>query len=54
MNETVTGGVSRRRSVSNAARSIMSRFSDTSRERQEPEYESEVVDLLDVIGKSQV
>ncbi|OCT45737.1 integral membrane protein [Cladophialophora carrionii] len=49
MNENVTGGVSRRRSVSNTARSIMSRFSDTSRERQGPEYESEVVDLLDVL-----
>ena len=48
MNET--GGVGRRRSVSNAARSIVSRFSDNSRERQEPEYESEVVDLLDVLG----
>ncbi|EXJ69883.1 uncharacterized protein A1O5_06956 [Cladophialophora psammophila CBS 110553] len=49
MNQNVTGGVSRRRSISNAARSIVSRMSDTSRERQEPEYESEVVDLLDVI-----
>ncbi|KIW92693.1 uncharacterized protein Z519_06540 [Cladophialophora bantiana CBS 173.52] len=49
MNQNVTGGVSRRRSISNAARSIMSRMSETSRERQEPEYESEVVDLLDVL-----
>ncbi|EXJ60881.1 hypothetical protein A1O7_05034 [Cladophialophora yegresii CBS 114405] len=49
MNENVTGGVGRRRSVSNTARSIMSRFSDTSRERQGPEYETEVVDLLDVL-----
>jgi hypothetical protein len=51
MNENVPG-VGRRRSVSNAARSIISRFSDTSRERQGPEYESEVVDLLDVLGES--
>ena len=53
MNENVAGGVGRRRSVSNAARSIISRFSDTSRERQGqgPDYESEVVDLLDVLGK---
>ena len=49
MNENVTGGAGRRRSVGNAARSMMSRFSDTSRERQDPEYESEVVDLLDVL-----
>ncbi|KIW29161.1 uncharacterized protein PV07_04997 [Cladophialophora immunda] len=49
MNENVTGGVSRRRSISNAARSIISRMSDTSRERQGPEYETEVVDLLDVL-----
>jgi hypothetical protein len=50
MNANITGsGVGRRRSVSNAARSIMSRFSENSRERQEPEYESEVVDLLDVL-----
>jgi hypothetical protein len=50
MNEAGAGGVSRRRSVSNAARSVLSRFSETSREREEPEYESEVVDLLDVLG----
>lgn len=52
MNENVTGVPGRRRSVSNAAQSIISRFSNQSRERQEPEYESEVVDLLDVLGKS--
>ncbi|KIV92745.1 hypothetical protein PV10_04016 [Exophiala mesophila] len=40
---------SRRRSVSNAARSVMSRFSDRSRERDEPEYDDQVVDLLDVL-----
>ena len=45
---------SRRRSVSNAARSVMSRFSDHSRERDEPEYDDQVVDLLDVLGKSLV
>lgn len=50
MNEAGAGGVGRRRSVSNAARSVFSKFSDQSRERQEPEYESEVVDLLDVLG----
>lgn len=47
-----TNKPSRRRSVSNAARSVMSRFSDHSRERDEPEYDDQVVDLLDVIGKS--
>jgi hypothetical protein len=52
MNENVTGGGSRRRSVSNTARSLMSRFSETSRDPQGPEYESDVVDLLDVLGKS--
>jgi len=50
MNESGAAGVGRRRSVSNAARSVLSRFSDHSREHQEPEYESEVVDLLDVLG----
>lgn len=50
MGEAGTGSVSRRRSVSNAARSVLSKFSDHSRERQEPEYETEVVDLLDVLG----
>ena len=51
MNENVTGAVGRTRSVSNAARSMISRFSDSSRDRQGPEYESEVVDLLDVLGR---
>jgi hypothetical protein len=42
---------SRRRSVSNAARSIRSRFSDNESETNPPhEYESEIVDYLDVIG----
>lgn len=49
MNE-MTGVPGRRRSVSNAARSVISRLSDHSRETQEPEYNSEVVDLLDVLG----
>ncbi len=53
MNENMNSGVGRRRSVSNAAQSIISRFSDTSRERsgQGPDYDAEVVDLLDVLGK---
>lgn len=51
MNEAGAGGIRRRRSISNTARSIMSRFSDPSRERQEPEYDSDVVDLLDVLGR---
>jgi hypothetical protein len=56
MNETIGAGTpSRRRSVGNAARSVMSRFSDHSRERvpqdQEGEYDMDVVDLLDVLGK---
>ena len=51
MNETTTGGVGRRRSVSNAARSVLNRFSDHSLERQGPEYESEVYDVLDVLGR---
>ncbi|KAJ9504218.1 hypothetical protein H2202_000274 [Exophiala xenobiotica] len=43
----VTGGIpGRRRSV---ARSVMSRFSDHSREQQDTEYDSDVVDLLDVL-----
>jgi len=46
----VAGTPHRRRSVSNAARSVISRFSDHSRERQETEYDSDVVDLLDVLG----
>lgn len=51
MGDAGAGGIGRRRSVSNAARSVFSRFSDNSRERQEPEYETEVVDLLDVLGR---
>ena len=52
MNEHITGGTGRRRSVSNTARSVLSRFSDGgSRERYGPEYESDVVDLLDVLGQ---
>ncbi len=53
MNDNVTGGVGRRRSVSNTARSFISRFSETSRERQPqgPDYDSDVVDLLDVLGE---
>ncbi|OAG45336.1 hypothetical protein AYO21_00684 [Fonsecaea monophora] len=49
MHENVTGVPGRRRSIGNAARSIISRMSDTSRERPGPEYENEVVDLLDVL-----
>ncbi|KAG9767994.1 hypothetical protein KCU88_g7339, partial [Aureobasidium melanogenum] len=51
-NEASSSGPSRRRSVSNAARSMVSRLSDHSTERRDhqgPEYESEVVDLLDVL-----
>lgn len=53
MNEAGAGGVGRRRSVSNAARSVLSKFSEHSRDPQEAEYESEVVDLLDVLGMIQ-
>ena len=52
MNAAGTGSVGRRRSISNTARSVISKFSDHSRERQEPEYNDDVVDLLDVLGKS--
>ncbi len=44
-------GVGRRRSVSNAARSMMSRFSDHENENPPHEYENDVVDYLDVIGR---
>lgn len=52
--EPSTSGNTGRRSVGNAARSIFSRRSDHSQERQGPqgsEYESDVVDLLDVLGR---
>ena len=47
-----TTGVGRRRSLSNAARSMASRLSSEDRGGYPPphEYETEVVDLLDVIG----
>jgi hypothetical protein len=46
-------GVGRRRSISNAARSIRSRLSgDNESARVHDDYEDEVVDLLDVIGMS--
>lgn len=48
--QTATG-VGRRRSVSNAARSMMSRFSDHEYENPPHEYENDVVDYLDVIGR---
>ncbi|KAK4939753.1 hypothetical protein LTR10_020037 [Elasticomyces elasticus] len=52
MNET-TDVPRRRRSVSNAARSVLSTFSNSSREREprepNPEYDSDVLDLLDVL-----
>ncbi len=53
MNETIPGMPGRRRSVGNRARSVVSRFSDHSRERAESEgeYNTEFVDLLDVLGK---
>lgn len=54
MNET-TETPRRRRSVSNAARSVLSNFSNSSRERERQgpnsEYDSDVVDLLDVLGR---
>jgi hypothetical protein len=46
------GGVGRRRGLSNAARSIVSRFSNEDHELPPHEYETEVVDYLDVIGMS--
>ncbi|EXJ91606.1 hypothetical protein A1O3_00154 [Capronia epimyces CBS 606.96] len=52
LGEPSPSGTSRRRSVGNAARSVLSRFSDHSRERAEyqgEEYGSDVVDLLDVL-----
>lgn len=49
--QTATG-VGRRRSVSNAARSIISRFSNEQNENPPHEYENEIVDYLDVIGKA--
>lgn len=45
-----TTGVGRRRSVSDAARSVMSRFSDREDALPSHEYEADVVDYLDVIG----
>lgn len=49
---TTVAGVGRRRSISNAARSIRSRFSaDDESTRLHDDYEDEVVDLLDVIGR---
>jgi len=54
MNET-TDVPRRRRSVSNAARSVLTTFSNSSREREprepNPEYDSDVLDLLDVLGR---
>ena len=44
-------GIGRRRSISNAARSFVSRFSnDDGSVQQANDYEDEVVDLLDTIG----
>ena len=52
LNRTHTAtGVGRRRSVSNAARSMMSRRSDHEYENPPHEYENDVVDYLDVIGR---
>jgi hypothetical protein len=45
-----TTGVGRRRSVSNAAHSILSRFSNEDSQNPPNEYENDVVDYLDVIG----
>jgi hypothetical protein len=44
-------GTTRRRSVSNTARSIVSRFSNEGNEVPAHEYEDDIVDYLDVIGK---
>lgn len=52
MNETGGRVPSRRQSIGNTARSVLSRFSDHSREREESEYDTQVVDLLDVLGRS--
>ena len=49
-NQTATG-LGRRRSVSNAARSVMNRFSDHEYENPPHEYENDVVDYLDVVGR---
>ena len=46
-----TAGVGRRRSLSNAARSIRSRLSSEDPAPYSQDYEDEVVDLLDVIGR---
>ena len=52
---TPAGGVSRRRSLSNAARSVVSRLSAEDHAYFHPhEYETEVVDMLDVIGMSTI
>lgn len=48
--QTGASGVGRRRSVSNAARSIMSRLSNEDYDNPPHEYENDVVDYLDVIG----
>ena len=46
-----TSGVGRRRSVSDAARSIVSKFSDHTDDEYNPHaYEADIVDYLDVIG----
>lgn len=50
---TTVAGVGRRRSISNAAKSIRSKFSADGQSAQahaSDDYEDEVVDLLDVIG----
>lgn len=49
---STVAGVGRRRSISNAARSIISKRSadNESARQQHDDYEDEVVDLLDVIG----
>ena len=48
--QTTSGVGRRRRSVSNAAHSITSRFSNDDHENPPNEYENDVVDYLDVIG----
>lgn len=48
---TSTTGVGRRRSISNAARSIRSKLSaDNESTRMQQDYEDEVVDFLDIVG----
>lgn len=48
---TSTTGVGRRRSISNAARSIRSKWSaDNESTRLQNDYEDEVVDFLDIVG----